>query len=112
MSKTPTDYETIDASASLIAKEKFGIKSQKNKHFVVEPKSGEVYMIGFGFGHKTPDNLKGFYAYWVWARKGEPYGAMVNCILKDKYDAIDYFQSCIQNAEQTITTVLNESTPR
>lgn len=104
----PTDYQVIDASASLIAKEKFGIKRQKNKHFVTSPE-GEVYMIAFGFGPKTPDNEKGFYCYWVWYQNKEPYGAMLNCELKDKYDSIDYFQSCIQNAEATIAEVLKNA---
>lgn len=101
----PTDYQVIDASASLIAKEKFKITRQTNKHFITSPE-GEVYMLGFGFGPKTIDNEKGFYFYWVWYQDKEPYGAMVNCVLKDKYDSIDYFQSGIQNAEATIAEVL------
>jgi hypothetical protein len=105
MTDIPADYQVIDASASLIAKEKFKITRQKNKHFVTHP-NGEVYMIGFGFGQKTVDNPKGFYSYWVWYQDKEPYGAMVNCELKDKYDSIDYFQTCKQNAEATISEVL------
>lgn len=96
------DYQKIDASASLIAKEKFGITKQKNKHFITEANTNEVYMIGFGNGPKTDTNPKGFYAYWVSYHKEEPIGALINCELKDKYDSIDYFMSCIENAEATI----------
>lgn len=110
--ETPQEFEQINGSASLIAKEKFGITKNTNKHFVRHPKfPTEIYMIGFGNGTKSDENLKGFYSYWVWFHK-EPYGAMINCELKDKFDSIDYFQSCIQNAEDTIETVLNhENSP-
>jgi len=96
---TPEEYQKIDAAASLIAKEKFGITKQKNKHFIL--KDGEVYMIGFGNGPKNDSNPKGFYAYWVWYKE-TPYGGLLNCELKDKFDSIDYFQACMQNAEATI----------
>lgn len=100
----PEEYRKIDAAASLIARENFGIRRQMNKHYVLH--RGEVYLVGFGFGQKTEGNPKGFYAYWVWYRDKVPYGAMVNCELKDRYDSIDYFQSCIQNAEASIDAVL------
>lgn len=107
----PEDYQRIDASASLIAKEKFGIRRSRNKHFVVHQESGEIYMIGFGLGAKTDANPKGFYAYWVWYKGDEPYGGMLNCELKDRFDSIDYFQSCLQNAEATIAEVLRRPIP-
>jgi len=101
------DFAKIDASASLIAKEKFNIKKQVNKHFLVEPSSGQVYMIAFGNGEKNETNPKGFYAYWVWYFNEEPYGGLINCVLTDRYDSIDYFVSCMGNAEETIKTVIN-----
>jgi len=104
----PEEYQKIDASASLIAKENYGIKKNRNKHILIHPQfPNEIYMIGFGDGEKTENNAKGFYAYWVWFHK-EPYGAQINCELKDKFDSIDYFQSCVQNAEATITEVLKQ----
>lgn len=106
---TPEEYQKIDASASLIAKENFGITKQKNKHFIKHPTHNEIYMIGFGMGPKTDSNLKGMYAYWVWYKDHTPYGGMLNCELKDKFDAIDYFQSCLQNAEDTITEVMKKN---
>lgn len=107
----PEDYQKIEASASLIAKEKFNIKKFSYKRFIL--KDEDIYMIGFGNGEKTESNPKGFYAFWVWYKDNEPYGGMLNCELKDKFDSIDYFQSCIQNAEDTIKAInekTNEST--
>ena len=104
--KIPTEFLAIDASASLIAKEKFMIYRQTNKHFLLS-KDKEVYMVGFGYGPKTEDHKSGFYCYWVWYQAKEPYGGIVNCELKNKYDAIDYYETCRQNAEETISAVLN-----
>lgn len=104
---TPQEYKTIDASASLIAKEQFGITKNKNKHFITHPKyPEEIYMIGFGDGPKNESNTQGFYSYWVWYHDHKPYGGLLNCVLKDKYDAIDYYMSCTQNAEDSITEIL------
>lgn len=105
---TPEEYQKIDASASIIAKEQFGIKKQKNKHFIKHPTHPEIYMVGFGDGAKNDNNEKGFYAYWVWYQDKKPYGGMINCVLKDKYDSIDYFMSCMQNAEATIDEVITK----
>ena len=108
---TPEEYKTIDASASLVAKEMLGITKMRNKHFLTHPTHPtEVYMIGFGDGAKTEGNEKGTYAIWVWYRDKTPYGASINCVLKDKFDSIDYFMSCIQNAEATINEVIKNET--
>lgn len=103
---TPEEYQKIDSSACLIAKEQFGFKKLKNKHFIKHPLNNEIYMVAFGDGPKVDNNPKGFYACWVWYYDHKPYGGMINCELKDKFDSIDFFQACIQNAEATITQIL------
>lgn len=103
VSKVPKEFENIDISSALIAKENLLIKKELNKHF--EMFGEEVYVIGFGKGEENKDNPKGLYVYWVWY-KGTPYAGLMNCTLKDKYDAIDYYNVTKQNAEDTITEVL------
>ena len=100
----PEEYEKIDSSASLIAKEMFGIRRQVNKHFNLYRE--EVYMVAFGYGAKTELNPKGFYCYWTWFKNEQPYGGLMNCELKTKYDGIDYYQTAVQNAVETIDEVL------
>lgn len=102
---TNTELDTIDAAASLIAKEMFGITKQTNKHFTLH--GDEVYMVAFGIGPKNESNPKGTYVYWTWYKGDKPYGGLMICDLKTKYDAIDYYQTATQNAVDTINEVLN-----
>lgn len=105
MNKLPPDFQQLDLSAALIVKENLKIEKQLNKHFNLFGE--EVYMIGFGEGVKSPENLKGMYVYWVWY-KDTPYAGMMNCKLSNKFDSIDYYEITKQNAEDSIKAVLEE----
>lgn len=102
-----TEVKEVEVVAFKFAKEHFKITKNQQTYFLLH--EGEIYMIAFGTGEKTEANPKGKYCYWLWVHKEVPYGALLNCELKTKFDSIDFFESAKNNAEQTISKILHES---